>query len=289
MQDKSPAIVSAAWLAERLGTPGLAVVDASWHMPDAGRDARAEYLAAHIPGAVFFDLDAVVDRTSGLPHMLPSPDVFAEAVGALGIGDGARIVVYEAAGLFSAPRIRWMFRVMGAADVAILDGGLAGWRAEGLPVENGPATPSRRVFTPAFDAAAVADAEDVRAALGSGAARLADARSPSRFTGAEADPRPGVRPGHMPGARNLHYRTLLTPDGSLKTPPELAEAIAAAGLGGEEPVIATCGSGVTAAIVAFALETLGRHRTRIYDGSWAEWGAREDLPAQTGPAEKPDR
>jgi thiosulfate/3-mercaptopyruvate sulfurtransferase len=278
--EKSP-LVSTGWLAERLGTPGLVVVDASWHMPAEKRDAQAEYLARHIPDAVFFDLDSIADRSSGLPHMLPTPGAFAEAVGALGIGDGVQIVVYEAAGLFSAPRVRWTFRVMGAVDVFLLDGGLAKWIAEGRPTESGPVAPPRRIFTPAFDAAAVADVEDVQEALTAGT-QLADARSPSRFTGEEADPRPGVRPGHIPGAKNLHYRTLLTPEGRLKGPQELTEAVTAAGVDLDAPVLATCGSGVTATIIALALETLGRDDTRVYDGSWTQWGGREDLPAETG-------
>lgn len=285
MPTENAPLVSTAWLAERLGTPGLAIVDASWHMPADRRDARAEYLAAHIPGAVFFDLDVIADRSSGLPHTLPTPQAFAAAVGALGIGDGMQIVVYESAGLFSAPRVRWTFRIMGARDVFLLDGGLAKWRAEGLPEESGAAEPPLRVFTPSFDAQAVAGVADVQAALASGSAQLADARSPSRFSGEEADPRPGVRAGHMPGAGNLHYRTLLTPDGRLKSPVELSLVIAERGVTLDRPVIATCGSGVTAAIIALALETLGRPDTKVYDGSWSEWGAREDLPAQSGPAD----
>lgn len=279
--DPAMPFVSTAWLAERLGTPGLAIVDASWHMPDAQRDARAEYLAAHIPNAVFFDLDKIADGSSGLPHMLPSPQAFAEAVGALGIGDGMQVVVYEADGLFSSPRVRWTFKVMGAPDVFLLDGGFAKWKAEGRPVETGPVSPPQRTFTPDFDAEAVAAVPDVQAALATGSAQLADARSPSRFKGEEAEPRAGVRPGHMPGARNLHYRALLTPDGRLKGPQELSKAVAESGVTLDEPVIATCGSGVTATIIALALETLGRP-ARVYDGSWTEWGGRHDLPAETG-------
>ena len=258
----------------------LRVLDASWHLD--GRDARADYETARIPDAIFFDLDAVSDRSSPLPHMLPTPEAFAASMGALGLTTDDRIVVYDTAGLFSAARVWWMLTVMGARDVRVLDGGLPKWRAEMRPIESGSShspTPAR--FEARLAADRVVDLETMRGAL-SGGEQVADARGASRFRGETAEPRPGVRSGHMPGARNLPYAALLNADGTMKRGAALAAAFRDAGIDPDRPVITTCGSGVTAAILSLGLAELGRS-SRLYDGSWAEWGGREDTAVVTGP------
>ncbi|AWN37905.1 3-mercaptopyruvate sulfurtransferase [Methylobacterium radiodurans] len=277
-------LVSADWLHQRLDAPDLVVLDGSWYLPAAGRDPEAEYLAAHIPRAVRFDIDRMSDETAGLPHMLPRPEVFASRMRALGVGDGQQIVVYDGMGLFSAPRVWWMLRTFGVRDALVLDGGLPAWIAAGYPTEDGAPTPrERRHFSARLDHGAVADAGDVARALAGGSTQVVDARSAPRFRGEEAEPRPGVRPGHMPGARNLHYASLLT-DGRMKSPNELRAVFAAAGVDPARPVLTTCGSGVTAAIITLALETLGHPARSLYDGSWSEWGADQSRPVATGAA-----
>lgn len=277
--------VSTAWLAERLDAPDIVVVDGSWHLPTANRDAEAEFLEGHIPGAIRFDIDAVRDHASPHPHMLPAPEAFASAVRALGIGDGMKIVVYDAAGLFSAPRVWWMFRAYGARDVAVLEGGFPAWKAEGRSIEEGPARPrARRHFTARLNHGMVADLMDVRRALENGTAQVVDARSADRFRGEAPEPRPGVRAGHIPGSLNLPFSEIVE-NGRLKDADAIRAALDKAGVDPDRPIISTCGSGVTAAVLWLALEEIGRPAKALYDGAWAEWGSREDLPAATGRAE----
>ena len=277
-----PPLVTPAWLFERLWAPDIVVLDASWYLPAAGRDPEAEYRAAHIPGAIRFDLDAMSDTQSPLPHMLPRPEVFASRMRALGVGDGQQVVVYDGMGLFSAPRVWWMLKTFGMRDALVLDGGLPAWVAAGYPTEEGEGQPrERRHFTARLDHGAVADGTDIARALESGSAQVVDARSGTRFRGEEEEPRPGVRPGHMPGAKNLHYASLQR-DGRMKSPQELAEVFAAAGVDPQRPVMTTCGSGVTAAIISLALETMGHPARSLYDGSWSEWGADPQRPVEKG-------
>jgi thiosulfate/3-mercaptopyruvate sulfurtransferase len=281
---RSP-LVSTEWLASRLGAPGLAVIDASWYLPAMKRDGRAEYAAAHVPGAVFFDIDAVSDHSTDLPHMLPTEADFAAAMGALGISEDMEIVVYDGAGLFSAPRVWWTLTVFGARNVAVLDGGLPKWRAEGRPVESGAATPSPVTFKARLDPAAVAQFDDVRDALEARSAQVADARPAARFRGEAPEPRPGVPSGHMPGAQSLPASDLIA-DGRLKAPDALLAEFAKAGVDPDAPLITSCGSGVSAAIVNLALAAAGKAPARLYDGSWTEWTQRQ-APVSTTSAGQP--
>lgn len=266
--------VTADWLLRHLDDPDVIAVDGSWHMPAAGRNGRAEYLAGHTPGAVFFDLDAIADTASPLPHMLPTPDAFAAAVGALGIRDTQTIVVYDSLGLFSAARVWWSFRIMGARDVVLLDGGLPAWIAAELPLEAGEPNRMPTVFTPKFDSTAVRSFDQVKAALGSDA-QIVDARSAGRFHGREPEPRAGLRSGHMPGAINLPFGEAIEA-GRLKSAADLRALFAARAIDPNKPVIASCGSGVSAAVIALALDVVGARDVAIYDGSWTEWGGRSD-------------
>lgn len=283
MSDEHSFIVSADWLQERLDAPGMAILDASWYLPAVGRNARAEYEAGHIPGAVFFDHDLVVDPDSALPHALPAPNVFAQFAGAMGVAADDTIVVYDGPGLLSAPRAWWMFRAMGAKTVFVLDGGLDRWKAEGRPVTAEPTKIAPNLFTVDFDAGAVAKLDEMSGIVASGGPQVVDARSKGRFEGTEPEPRPGLRGGHMPGAKSLPF-TALSENGSLLPPARLRKAFEAAGVDLSRPVVTSCGSGVTASVLTLALETLGHRDHRLYDGSWAEWASQADTPAETGPA-----
>ncbi len=283
MSEEKPAsrwLVSTQWLQDHLDAPDIVVVDASYYLPTMKRNAREEYLAGHIPGAVRFDIDEIKDQTNDLPHMMPTPERFSSAMRQLGIGDGQTIVVYDGLGLFSAPRVWWMFRVFGVREVLILDGGMPKWKAEGRPIDFGEVRRTPRHFTPRFDRGAVADLADIQKALSHPDIQVVDARSKGRFDGTAPEPRPGLPSGHMPGALNLPWEQLLE-DGRLTTPARISKAFADAGVDIRQPIVTTCGSGVSAAILWFALDAIGKEPKALYDGSWTEWASRGDLPIET--------
>jgi thiosulfate/3-mercaptopyruvate sulfurtransferase len=286
--DDSPApssasrwLVTTEWLAEHLRDRNFAVVDGSYALPTLQRDVQAEHRAGHIPGAVFFDIEAISDHSTELPHMLPGATQFGEAVGALGIGDGDTVVVYDSAGLYSAARVWWTFRIFGARNVLILDGGLPKWTAEGRPLEKGDVKRPPKKFTAEMNVGPVAMLADVRMALTSEGAQVVDARSAERFSGKAPEPRPGLRSGHMPGSFNVPYSRLVE-NGRLLPRERIQSAFVEAGVDLDKPIITTCGSGLTAAILTLALESIGREPKGLYDGSWAEWGSRPDLAVERG-------
>ncbi len=282
MIEQLPPLVSTDWLAERLGRSDLKILDASWYMPAQNRDAQAEYAAAHIPGATFFDIDRIADTESSLPHMLPAPADFGAAVGALGIGNEDEIVIYDGAGIFAAPRVWWTFRVFGHSRVAVLDGGLPKWQREGRPLEAGTPTPTPKNFRASPRPKLVRDAAAMRENIATQKELVLDARSEGRFKGSEPEPRPGLKGGHIPQSRNLPFQALIDPaNGTMKPADELRALFAGAGVTAKQRVTASCGSGLTAAILAFGLYLTGRDDAAIYDGSWSEWGALPDAPIET--------
>jgi thiosulfate/3-mercaptopyruvate sulfurtransferase len=278
----APPLVGTDWLAAHLNEPNLRVADASWYLPAAGRHARAEYEAAHIPGAVFFDIDAISDAKTDLPHMMPDPAAFASSMKKLGIGDGDTVVFYDGAGLYSSPRALWMMLAMGHKKAAVLDGGLPKWRREGRAIDSASPRIPQRHFIARPDAKTLRDFAAMTANLASRAEQVVDARSPARFRGEEQEPRANVKPGHIPGSANVYYSEVVAPDGTLRSPDELRRIFERHGVDLEKPIVTSCGSGVTAAILSLALSVAGAKRTALYDGSWSEWGARADAPIETG-------
>ncbi|MGH1417380.1 MAG: 3-mercaptopyruvate sulfurtransferase [Hyphomicrobiaceae bacterium] len=273
-------IVETDWLANHLQAPDIVIFDGSWYMPGSERDPKAEYLENHIPGALFFDIDDLVDDQSDLPHMLPSTVKFASRMKKLGVGDGARIVVYDTDGLFSAARVWWTFRAMGHDEVAVLNGGLKKWIAEDRQVDDGPAPPrTERHYTPRLNAELIRDIDDIRGMIGrENTHQIVDARPAGRFAGRDPEPRPGLRQGHIPGSKNLPHNLVLNDDGTMKSQLELSAIFRQAGIDPRAPVVTTCGSGVTASIIALALAVTGQTNAPVYDGSWAEWGMDNGLP-----------
>ncbi|MFS8047007.1 3-mercaptopyruvate sulfurtransferase [Rhizobium sp. BR 314] len=280
--DKSRFVVSAEWLQGELGAKDLRILDASFYLPAQKRNADAEYASGHIPGAIRFDQDRIADHSTNLAHMVPSPEFFAAEVGKLGISETDRIVVYDGPGVFASPRVWWLFHiVMGAPNVYVLDGGLDGWKAEGRPLETVLPAFEPAIFKPKFNGDRVVALDEMRSIVDSSSSQIADARSAGRFAATEPEPREGMRSGHMPSARSLPSGVFAT-NGKFKSLPELRETIEKAGINLEKPVVTTCGSGITAAIITLALESLGHGSNRLYDGSWSEWGSRTDTPIVTG-------
>jgi len=276
------ALVSTEWLAAHLAAPDIRVVDGSWYLPAMKRDAKAEFQAGHIPGAVYFDIDEISDTASPLPHMLPSPEKFASRAKKLGLGDGSRIVVYDGLGLFSAARVWWMFRVFGHDDVVVLDGGFRKWKAEGRPVESDPPRPRERHFTARVNSLLVRDVDDVRRNVQTRREQVIDARSPGRFHGREPEPRQGLRGGHIPGSTNVPFGEMTDPaTGTLLPAAAIAAKFGAAGVDLAKPIVTSCGSGVSACALALGLHLIGAKQVAVYDGSWTEWGGRTDTPVET--------
>jgi thiosulfate/3-mercaptopyruvate sulfurtransferase len=282
LTDSLPVVVSTGWLAARLGTSGIRVVDGSWYLPGSARDAAAEYRAGHIPGAVFFDIDAISDQQSPLPHMLPSAADFAARMSMLGLHDSDTLVIYDGSGVnLSAARVWWMFRIFGHDRVAVLDGGMGKWRSEQRPIDQGEITLPPGNFTARLDPGAVRDLTAVRANIVNQSEQLVDVRSRGRFNGVEPEPRPGLRAGHVPGSINLPFADLVSRDGTLLPPDALRARLAEAGVDLNRPVVATCGSGTSACALVLSLHSVGHIQTAVYDGAWAEWGARADTPVET--------
>ncbi|WP_348648197.1 3-mercaptopyruvate sulfurtransferase [Rhizobium sp. ARZ01] len=278
---RSKFVVTPDWVQKQIGAPEFRIVDASWYLPAQNRNGAAEYATGHIPGAVFFDQDAIADHSTGLPHSIPSPEEFALAVEKLGISDTDTIVVYDGPGIFTAPRVWWLFRTMGAKSVYVMDGGLDGWKKEGRPLETDLPEPAPGHFRPQFNTAAVTSFDEMHGIVSSGSRQIADARGAGRFTGEEPEPRAGMRSGHMPGARSMPSG-VFSVDGRLKDLDALKATFENAGIDLNAPVVTTCGSGLTAAIITLALHSLGHENNALYDGSWSEWGGRSDTPVVTG-------
>ena len=284
MADDPRTLVSTDWLAAHLKDTDLRIFDASWYLPDAGRDPKAEYAASHIPGARFFDIDEISDARSELPHMAPTVEKFMSRMRAMGVGDGHQVVVYDGMGVFSAARVWWLFRLMGQRNIAVLDGGLPKWTSEGRPVTTADPIIRDRHMTVKQEAHRAKDVTEVARAAKLGDHAIIDARAPARFRGEAPEPREGLRAGHIPGSQNVFYKDLLNDDGTMKPPAALRAAFTDAGVDLSKPAITTCGSGITAAILSLALERIGKTDHALYDGSWSEWGMYADLPIATGAA-----